>query len=121
MDRVFLEGIEVFAFGGVTDSERIIGQRYRLDISLLVDLTPASASDNLADTVSYAEIHDLAVRTIRDRPFNLVESAASRVADAILEGFPAQSVTIKLRKLLPPIDGVVAAAGVVMTRSRGRV
>lgn len=116
-DRIVVSGIEVYAYGGVTEGERHIGQRYRLDLELAFDTAPAGRSDDLNDTVSYAAAHDLAVAAMRERPFNLVEAAAERVAQALLRELPVGAVRVRLVKLLPPVDGVVAAAGVEITRS----
>lgn len=117
-DRIVLSGIEIYAHGGVTEAERGIGQRYRVDLELHLDLAQPGHSDALGDTISYADVHDVAVRVIRDRPFNLIEAAAQRVATAVLDGFPVRTVTVRLAKLLPPIDGVVASAAVEITRRR---
>lgn len=102
----------------MTEEERRIGQRYRLDLELSLDLAGAGRTDDLHDTVSYAEIHDAAVAAVRGRPFKLIEAAADRVAEAMLDGFSVGQVTVRLSKLLPPIDGVVASAGVEITRRR---
>jgi dihydroneopterin aldolase len=117
-DRILLSGVELFAHGGVTEEERRVGQRYRLDVELRLPLSAAAASDNLSETVSYAEVHDLSVSAIRERPFNLIESAAERVASVLLERFPVEGVTIRLTKLAPPVDGVVAGAAVEIVRDR---
>jgi dihydroneopterin aldolase len=113
-----LSGIEVYAYGGVTEAERRIGQRYRVDLELCLDLAGAGRTDDIHDTVSYAEVHDVAVGALRDRPFNLIEAGAERISGAILEQFRVGEVTVRLAKLLPPIDGVVASAGVEITRRR---
>jgi dihydroneopterin aldolase len=117
-DQIVVSGIEVYAYGGVTEDERRVGQRYRLDLDLAFDTAPAGRSDDLNDTVSYAAAHDLAVAAMRERPFNLVEAAAERVAEALLRELPVTAARVRLVKLLPPVDGVVAAAGVEITRSR---
>jgi dihydroneopterin aldolase len=118
MDRIMLDGIEVYAYGGVTESERRIGQRYRVHISMQTDISAAAQSDALADTIHYGEVHAAVVRALRERPFNLIEAAADRIARAVLQAFPVESVTVRLEKLLPPIDGIVATAAVELTRSR---
>lgn len=118
VDRIILTGVETYAYGGVTEGERAIGQRYRLSIELVVDLSRAAQSDRVEDTVSYADVHAVAVSALRERPFNLIECAAGRVADEILGRFPVTEVSVRLAKLLPPIDGVVAEAAVEITRRR---
>ena len=118
MDTIILSGIECFAYGGVSEAERKIGQRYRIDIELGVDTRAAAVSDAVEDTVHYGMVHDVAVAGLRSRPFNLLESAADRIATVLLQQFPAQRITVRLSKLLPPIDGVVASASVQITRDR---
>jgi dihydroneopterin aldolase len=118
MDTIFLEGIEVFAYGGVTEHERSIGQHYRMDVVLESDLTLAMRTDSLTDTVSYAEVFQAATRSLRDRPFNLVESAAGRVAAELLDTFDVRAVTVRLCKMLPPVDGVLNGAGAQITVRR---
>jgi dihydroneopterin aldolase len=118
MDTVILSGIECYAYGGVSEAERAIGQRYRIDLELFLDTRPAAASDAIEDAVHYGHVHDAAVTVLRSRSFNLLESAADRIAVSILEQFPVDRVKVRLSKLLPPIDGVVASAAVEITRDR---
>jgi 7,8-dihydroneopterin aldolase/epimerase/oxygenase len=118
MDTIILSGIDTFAYGGVSAAEREIGQRYRIDVELSIDTRPAAASDAIDDAVHYGHVHDAVVTVLRSRPFNLLESAADRIASSILEQFPVDRVKVRLSKLLPPIDGVVASAAVEISRSR---
>jgi dihydroneopterin aldolase len=117
-DRILLSGVELFAHGGVTAEERQTGQRYRLDLELHLPLSRAAGSDDLRDTVSYSEVHDVSVATVRAHAFNLIESAAERVASALLARFPIDGVTVRLTKLSPPVDGIVAGAAVEIVRQR---
>jgi dihydroneopterin aldolase len=48
----------------------------------------------------------------------LIESAAERVASALLARFPIDRVTVRLTKLSPPVDGIVAGAAVEIVRQR---
>jgi dihydroneopterin aldolase len=118
MDKIILTGIEFYAYGGVTAAEKQIGQRYRVDIELLADLSSAVQTDDIQHTIHYGHVHDLVVKTARERSFNLLESLAGRIAGRILEAFPVEAVTVRLAKLLPPIDGVIASAAVEITRRR---
>ncbi len=119
MDKIILSGIEFYAFGGVTDAEKQIGQRYRATVELEVDLAPAAASDAIVDTIHYGQVYDAVVDTARERPFNLIESLADRIVERVLAEFPVERVTLRLEKLFPPIDGVVASAAVETSRERG--
>lgn len=119
MDKIILSGIDFYAYGGVSEAERQIGQRYRASVELHLDLSRAASSDAVEDTVHYGEVAELVVTTARERPFRLIEAAAERIIYRLLEVYPVGRVTLRLEKLLPPIDidGVVAAAAVEITRS----
>jgi dihydroneopterin aldolase len=118
MDRIILSGIEVYAYGGVTEAERRIGQRYRVTVTMETDLSWAGRSDAIEDTVHYGEVHDVVVDALRQKSFNLLEAAAERIAVRLIAEFRVESVAIRLEKLLPPIDGVVASAAVEISRTR---
>lgn len=118
MDRIILTGIEVYAWGGVSDAEREVGQRYRISVEIEHDLRAAAERDDIEATVHYGHVANTVRESLRSRPFRLLESAAERVANDILHGFPGEAVTVRLEKLLPPIDGVVASAAVQIRRER---
>ncbi len=118
LDKIVLSGIECYAYGGVSDAEKEIGQRYRVDLQLFVDTSTAARTDDIVDAVHYGRVHDTVVSCLRKARFNLLETAADRVAQSMLQGFPVRRVTVRLSKLLPPIDGVVEAAAVEISRRR---
>ncbi len=118
MDKIFLEGVELYAHGGVSASEREVGQRYRLDIICEVDVSRAACSDDVVDTVSYAHVYEIARNALCAGPFALLESRAVSIAEALLEKLAIEGVTVRLRKLNPPIPAVVEAAGVEVQRAR---
>jgi dihydroneopterin aldolase len=117
-DKIILSGLEFYAYGGVSEAERQIGQRYRTHVELDLDLTRPAVSDAIEDTVHYGLVHDAVLAEARSRPFVLLESVAGRIADRLLRDFPVRRVTVQLQKLLPPIDGIVAYAAVEISRSR---
>lgn len=117
-DSIFLQGVRLYAHGGVTEAERETGRQYLIDITVDFDLERAGVTDELTDTVSYALLHDIAAGVMNDGRFNLVESRAERIASEILSRTAALSATVRIHKLAPPVAGVVAAAGVEITRRR---
>ncbi|MGQ0848667.1 MAG: dihydroneopterin aldolase, partial [Actinomycetota bacterium] len=55
-DMIRLTGLEVFAYHGVLAEEREHLQPFLIDLELLVDLTTAAGSDDLADTIDYGQL-----------------------------------------------------------------
>ena len=118
MDRIYIRGLRVFAFHGVNPEEKEKGQPFVLDVTLGVDLSRPGATDNLADTVNYSKVTKCVLRIMREGKDNLIERAASRVAEAVLAEFPVQEVTVLLKKPRAPIAADFDDVAVEITRSR---
>ncbi len=118
-DFVFVTGLAVHANHGVMAHEAKVGQTFKLDLVLKIDLKEASRSDKLANTVSYDQVVDAASRAFCAQRFRLVEAAASAVADAILAGFArVASVRVTVHKPHAPIAATFDDVGVSITRAR---
>ncbi|MHB1460364.1 MAG: dihydroneopterin aldolase [Armatimonadota bacterium] len=118
MDSIFLEGIEFQAYHGVSDEEQATGHRYRVDISVSTDTREAAQNDDIAKTVNYAAMGKLILQIGTENRFRLIETLAERIAEQILQQFNVQSVTVTVRKLMPPMRVLAAASGVTITRER---
>ena len=119
-DRIELRGLRVVGRVGVLDLERSQDQPLEIDIDLTVDLAPAGASDELADTVDYGAVCGQVAATVGAGHGALLERMAARVADAVLavDGRIA-AVDVTIRKLRPPVPHDLATSGVRIVRVRG--
>jgi dihydroneopterin aldolase len=118
-DIVFVKGLLIHAHHGVMAHEEKVGQRFVLDLELVLDLHDASHSDKLADTVSYSAIVETATAAFTACSFRLIEAAAGAVADAVLSAFPrVVSLRVTVHKPHAPIAAIFEDAGVTITRSR---
>lgn len=69
-------------------------------------------SDDVADTVNYAEIHQ-AVKEEMDIPSKLLEHVAGRIVRRLFNDFPTiESIDLKLSKRNPPMGADIETAGV---------
>jgi dihydroneopterin aldolase len=108
-----------YGYHGVLPEETKLGQRFSVDLSLSIDLSIAGKSDNLHDTVNYAEVYNLCQRIVEGEPKRLIESVAEAICDEALTSFPlVHECTIKFTKPDPPIPGHYKAVSVVLTRGR---
>ena len=101
---------------GVNPWEQLTKQQITLDVELDVDLSPAGASDTIADTIDYRTIVNKIVSEIGDSNFALVEALATRVAEICLEDDRVQSAEVTLRK--PGAIQDASSVGVIIRRSR---
>jgi len=118
-DQVFVTGLALHAYHGVMQHEAKVGQTFKLDLTLDLDLIEASHSDKLADTVGYDQMVEVASRTFCAKRYRLVEAAAGAVADAILARFPqASAVRVTVHKPHAPIAATFDDVGVSILRTR---
>jgi 7,8-dihydroneopterin aldolase/epimerase/oxygenase len=118
-DAIFVNGLSLHAYHGVMQHEAKVGQTFRLDLVLDIDLADASRTDKLKDTVSY----DTVVKTVSEafcaRRYRLVEAAAGAVATAVLDRFPqVRGVCVTVHKPHAPIAATFDDVGVTIARVR---
>lgn len=101
-----LEGMEFKAYHGVLEQEKVRGNEFVVDFRGELDLSDAAESDNLNDTLNYAEIYDI-VADEMSIPSELLENVAGRIMKAIEAKFPQLvSFSVRVSKKRPPVDGV---------------
>jgi 7,8-dihydroneopterin aldolase/epimerase/oxygenase len=93
-----LHGLEIFGRHGVLEEEQREGQTFLYDLELEI---AEPAADRVDETVDYRKVAEV-VRTVSDGTrFDLLESLAAAVADALAAGFPASRVRVRVRKPRP--------------------
>ena len=118
-DAIFVNGLSLHAYHGVMQHEAKVGQTFKLDLVLDIDLADASRTDKLKDTVSYDTVVKTASEAFCARRYRLVEAAAGAVAAAVLERCPpVRSVRVTVHKPHAPIAAIFEDVGVVLTRTR---
>ena len=118
-DLIFVDGLVLHAYHGVMQHEAKVGQTFRIDLKLSIDLAEASRSDKLKHTVSYDSVVKAASEAFCARRYRLVEAAAGAVAEAMLDGFPqVRAVAVTVHKPHAPIAATFDDVGVTVERAR---
>ena len=118
MDNITLDDVRFFGRHGVTPAEESVGAWFSVDVELGADLTPAAISDDLAAAIDYGAVAKRVVEIGTGRRVNLIERLASLIAEALLKEFPVREVRVRVRKMTPPLDGLVGTPGVELRRTR---
>jgi dihydroneopterin aldolase len=104
-DAIHIQDLRVWAHVGVLERERLEGQWFSLDLTLLVDLQAAARSDVLTDTADYS----LAVQAVQALASELrcrtIEHFSERVLDRLANLYGPVPIRLVLRKTKPPIPG----------------
>ena len=107
-----LNSVRFHAFHGVLPQEKTVGGDFVVSMRLGYDISRAMESDDVADTLNYAEVYEL-VRREMSIPSNLLEHVAGRIVQAVLSAFPAvTSIDLELTKENPPMGADCKGAGV---------
>jgi dihydroneopterin aldolase len=116
-DLIRIVGIKGFGYHGVFEEERTKGQDFYVDVELEVDLTRASVSDDVTDTINYSEVTDLVVEEITRNPVSLIEKLAGRIAERIKITFTQTvRVTVTVHKPQAPVAAEVKDISVTISR-----
>lgn len=117
MDAIIIEGLKVDTVIGCFNWERQIIQPLMLDLTIHNDLNQAAQSDELDDTLNYAQICELAAQVIQQAKHKLIEHAAQLVLEKLFLVFPSiESIIITIRK--PAIIAQANAVGIRLERNR---
>ena len=119
MDRITLSSMRYECRIGATEEERSFPQLLEIDLVIEADLSAATTSDDLSDTIDYSPLVTLTEHATESRSYTLLEGLAGVLASAVLEAAPrATAVTVKVRKLAVPMDASVEWAEVEIRRER---
>jgi 7,8-dihydroneopterin aldolase/epimerase/oxygenase len=119
MDKIFVNQMDFYGYHGVFPEENTLGQRFRVDLMVLVDLKKAGEIDELEHSVNYGELFQVCKEIVEGKPYKLIEAVAEKIAETVLQQFTLVSeVTIKVIKPDPPIPGHYRSVAVEITRSR---
>lgn len=113
-----LEGMEFKAYHGCLPQEKVRGNNFIVDFRGELDVSAAAESDNLENTLNYADIYDI-VSEEMSIPSELLENVAGRIVKSIAARFPQlESFSIRVSKSKPPVDGIVQWSRVTLFHKR---
>lgn len=111
---VLLENLKLYAYHGVGEQERLVGNHYLINLKIKIDVTKAVQSDCLNDTISYAEVFEI-VKEEMAISSKLLEHAAGRIISALRKRYPIiQRIELKLSKNNPPMGADLDYASILL-------
>jgi dihydroneopterin aldolase len=108
---VELKGLEVPGAHGVEEAERQAPQRFLYDVRLEL---AEPRSDSVEETIDYREVVSCIREISAGRQFQLLETMAAAVADALVARFDPEAAWVRVRKpdvrLAAPVEWTAATA-----------
>ena len=96
--KVLVEGLEIECIIGIHPHEREQCQLILVDCILECDFARAVETDDFAHAVDYVAVSETLTRTARDGAFQLIETMAEAMAQALLKDDAVEKVCIKIMK-----------------------
>jgi 7,8-dihydroneopterin aldolase/epimerase/oxygenase len=111
-EYVFLKDVKFYAYHGVGEQERTVGNYFIVNIRLGVDFTKAAEEDDLEGSINYAEVYNK-INVEMKQSSLLLEHVANRIVERLLKDYPQLlSIDLELEKLNPPMGADIRSAGV---------
>ena len=117
-DRIRIRGLEVEARVGVSEQERARPQTVIVDVDIAADLSRATASDDVRDTIDYGEVLSAVAETVRASESKLLEHLAAKIVSVVSRMDGVANVTVEIAKQSPPVSEQVEAIGVTIEGNR---
>ncbi len=116
-DTIFLKDMHFYGYHGALSAENEIGQIFKVDVTLKVDLSEAGRTDNVIDTVHYGEVFEEVKSIMEGKAVNLLEHLAERIANRINSQYNRVMETkVRITKENPPIPGHYDGVGIEIVR-----
>lgn len=117
MDKIIIEGLELFCNHGVFPEENKLGQKFVVSAVLYTDTRKAGKTDDLLSSIHYGEAALKIKEWMENNTFALIERAAEYVCEKLLLEYPLlKQVTLKLEKPWAPVGLPLKTVGVEITR-----
>jgi len=114
-NRINIEGIKLYGYHGCLEEEAKIGGNYVVDVLMETDFSIAAIQDDLHKTIDYCSVYEISKKQMAVRS-KLIESVCARIFEEIKTTFPAiTKLTVKVTKLVPPMNGNVEKVSVEIT------
>ena len=116
--HITLHRLRFHAQHGVLEQERVVGNDYEVTVRMEGDFLKAVETDEVADTVNYAEVYDV-IKVQMAVPSRLLEHVAGCIGRSLLDKFPMlDAVHVEVVKRNPPMgaDCYGAEVGISVTR-----
>lgn len=115
MQKILVQGINIYAYHGCLEEEAKIGCNYIIDVEMETDFSEAAKTDDLSKTIDYVVVYNIvkAQMAIRSK---LIEQVGQRIVNELkkeLKGL--KRIEVVVTKINPPMNGNVDKVAIVIS------
>ena len=116
MGLIQIENMEFYAYHGHYKEERVIGNRFLVNLEIETNMDVPVKTDQLNDAVNYQQAYNLVKKEMQIKS-HLLENIAQRIVDSMYANFEhIEKVTVKVSKMNPPMGGKIEKVSVTISK-----
>lgn len=116
MGLIQLENMEFFAHHGHFSEERIVGNKFLVNITLETNMDVPAKTDKLENALDYQAVYKI-VKEEMGKKSHLLENIGGRILESLYKEFNSiERVTVKISKLNPPLGGMMDKVSIIMSK-----
>lgn len=113
---ISLEDMEFKAYHGCYALEKIVGNRFLVNLTIDAELDNAAKNDNVSETINYLTVYSIVADCMRHKS-DILENVTLRIIDTIYASFPeVKRVCATVSKLAPPLGGKIGKVSVTLCK-----
>ncbi|BBE31722.1 7,8-dihydroneopterin aldolase [Tepiditoga spiralis] len=122
MDKIIMKNLGFYGYHGVLKEENKLGQKFFIDVEMYLNLEKAGKTDDVNDTISYAETYKVVKKIVENENHNLLEKIAQRICNELFKDFEKiDEIKVKIRKPEAPVHGIYDYFGIEIRRKRNEI
>lgn len=121
MDYIVISNLTVFANHGVFREEKVLGQKFCIDIKLGLDIQEPAITNDLEKSVHYGILSNEISELFKSKSNDLIEQCVEEIAQFILKKYSiVEEVLIRVKKPWAPVNLPLDMVFVEIKRKRHR-
>ncbi len=116
--KININNIPCYCSIGIAPEEKKMGQQLFVDVTIEIDSTKISKTDNIIDTVSYVDVYQIVQKVGQSKSFSVIEFLAEELSSHILQLPLILSVKVKVHKPHIPYKGFQGNVSVEIERTK---
>lgn len=116
MGIIHLEDMEFYAYHGCFEEERIVGNKFIVNLNIETNMDIPQDTDDIKDALNYQTAYAIVKKEMETKS-HLLENIAKRILDSLfLEFSIIEKATIKVSKMNPPMGGKMKCVSISLSK-----
>lgn len=115
-DLLILKNMQFWGTHGHFKEEKVLGQKFIVDVEVSVDMQKMCDTDDLDTGLSYVTVYQIVKKVITTEEHKLLQKIAQRIADEVIKAYPIKQIKVVVKKPGVCIGGIIDYVGCSIVR-----